>query len=101
MLKHTFFSIRIVTLLVLIVALSGLSRAQGPITLEFWHAMSGNLGELVDELVARFNDSQDAIVVNATFQGSYDDTYNALLAALETVSTRRVNPHPATALRCG
>ena len=53
------------------------------ITLEFWHAMGGNLGELVDELVARFNDSQDGIVVNATYQGSYDDTYNALLAAFE------------------
>ena len=54
------------------------------IQLEFWHAMGGNLGELVDELVARFNDSQDEIVVTATFQGSYDDTYNALLAAFET-----------------
>lgn len=54
------------------------------VTLEFWHAMGGNLGELVDELVARFNDSQDQIVVNATFQGSYDDTYNALLAAFDS-----------------
>ena len=54
------------------------------ITLEFWHAMGGNLGELVDELVARFNESQDGIVVNATFQGSYDDTYNALLASFES-----------------
>lgn len=54
------------------------------ITLEFWHAMGGNLGELVDELVARFNDSQDQIVVNATFQGSYDDTYNALLASFDS-----------------
>lgn len=54
------------------------------ITLEFWHAMGGNLGELVDELVARFNESQDEIVVNATYQGTYDDTYNALLAAFET-----------------
>jgi len=54
-----------------------------PIRLEFWHAMGGNLGELVDELVARFNASQDAIVVNATFQGSYDDTYNSLLAAFD------------------
>ncbi len=53
------------------------------ITLEFWHAMSGNLNELVDELVASFNESQDGIVVNATYQGSYDDTYNALLAAFE------------------
>ncbi|HFC11247.1 MAG TPA: extracellular solute-binding protein, partial [Anaerolineae bacterium] len=55
-----------------------------PVTLEFWHAMGGDLGEVVDELVTRFNDSQDVITVNATFQGSYDDTYNALLAAFET-----------------
>jgi sn-glycerol 3-phosphate transport system substrate-binding protein len=54
-----------------------------PITLEFWHAMAGDLGVLVDELVARFNDSQDAIHVNVNFQGSYDETYNALLAAFE------------------
>ncbi|HUF38682.1 MAG TPA: ABC transporter substrate-binding protein [Anaerolineales bacterium] len=54
-----------------------------PITIEFWHAMGGNLGEVVDELVARFNASQDEIIVNATFQGSYDDTYNALLAAMD------------------
>lgn len=53
------------------------------VTVEFWHAMGGELGELVDELVQRFNDSQDEIVVKATFQGSYDDTYNALLAAFE------------------
>ena len=54
------------------------------VTLEFWHAMADNLGEVVDELVARFNESQDGIVVNATYQGTYDDTYNALLAAFET-----------------
>jgi sn-glycerol 3-phosphate transport system substrate-binding protein len=53
------------------------------VELEFWHAMGGNLGELVDELVTRFNESQDQIVVNATYQGSYDDTYNALLAAFD------------------
>jgi sn-glycerol 3-phosphate transport system substrate-binding protein len=56
------------------------------ITLEFWHAMGGDLGELVDELTQRFNESQDEIVVNATFQGNYDDTYNALLAAFEAGS---------------
>ena len=54
------------------------------VTIEFWHAMGGELGEVVDELVARYNDSQDGVVVNATFQGTYDDTYNALLASFET-----------------
>ena len=60
------------------------------ITLEFWHAMGGNLGELVNELTQRFNDSQSAIVVNPTYQGSYDDTYNALLAAFETGGTPNI-----------
>ncbi len=53
------------------------------ITLEFWHAMADDLGAVVDELVQRYNDSQDSVQVNATFQGTYDDTYNALLAAFE------------------
>lgn len=53
------------------------------ITIEFWHAMGGELGEVVDELVGRYNESQDAVHVNATFQGSYDDTYNALLASFD------------------
>ncbi len=53
------------------------------ITIEFWHAMGGELGEVVDELVARFNASHDDIQVNATFQGTYDDTYNALLASFD------------------
>ena len=53
------------------------------ITIEFWHAMGGELGEVVDELAARFNESRDDIQVNVTFQGSYDDTYNALLASFD------------------
>jgi sn-glycerol 3-phosphate transport system substrate-binding protein len=54
------------------------------IELEFWHAMASDLGEVVDELAQRFNESQDEIVVNVTFQGSYDDTYNALLASFDS-----------------
>ena len=49
----------------------------------FWHAMGDDLGETVDELVARYNDSQDEVQVTAVFQGSYDDTYNALLTAFD------------------
>jgi sn-glycerol 3-phosphate transport system substrate-binding protein len=54
------------------------------INLEFWHAMTDRNSELVDELTARFNESQDGIVVTSTYQGSYDDNYNALLASFET-----------------
>jgi sn-glycerol 3-phosphate transport system substrate-binding protein len=53
------------------------------VTIEFWHAMADDLGAVVQELVDRYNASQDIVTVNATFQGSYDDTYNALLASFE------------------
>ena len=53
------------------------------IVIDFWHAMGGDLGEVVDELAARFNESHDDIQLDVTFQGSYDDTYNALLAAFD------------------
>ena len=55
-----------------------------PVTIEFWHAMTGGNGEQTEELVTRFNASQDLITVNSTAQGTYDDTYNALLASFET-----------------
>ena len=64
----------------------GMAEGDEVLTLEFWHAMGGDLGVVVDTLTARFNESQDKIVVNATYQGSYDDTYNALLAAFEAGS---------------
>ncbi len=54
-----------------------------PVEIEFWHAMADDLGAVVQELVDRYNASQSAVKVNATFQGSYDDTYNALLAGFE------------------
>jgi len=68
------------------------------IEIEFWHAMSSGLGEAVEDLVRRFNNSQDEIVVKATFQGSYEDNYNALLAAFEADTAPNIiqNFEPAT-----
>ena len=55
-----------------------------PIEIELWHAMGSSLGEAFDGLVQQFNEKQDEIVVKATFQGSYQDNSNALLAAFES-----------------
>jgi sn-glycerol 3-phosphate transport system substrate-binding protein len=82
-LNHKLFRASLLILFSLVLVFP-VTTAQEPVTIEFWHAMGGNLGEVVDEIVARFNDSQSDIVVNATWQGSYDETYNALLAAMET-----------------
>ncbi|MEL6148692.1 MAG: ABC transporter substrate-binding protein [Chloroflexota bacterium] len=78
-----FFAVSLMLVLAAVAIVPGVG-AQDAIEIQFWHAMGGGLGEAVDAIVADFNASQDEIVVTATFQGSYDDTYNALLAAFET-----------------
>ncbi|MEL6309053.1 MAG: ABC transporter substrate-binding protein [Chloroflexota bacterium] len=80
----------LVVMVALAFVLSTVTAQDEPIELEFWHAMGGGLGEQTQLLVDRFNESQDGIVVTATFQGSYDDTYNALLASFDTDTSPNV-----------
>ncbi|WP_099827762.1 sn-glycerol-3-phosphate ABC transporter substrate-binding protein UgpB [Oceaniglobus indicus] len=49
--------------------------------IDFWHAFTGRLGELVAEQVETFNASQSDYVVNATHKGNYSETLNAGIAA--------------------
>ena len=49
--------------------------------IEFWHAFTGRLAELLDEQVATFNDSQDEHSVVATPKGNYSEALNAGIAA--------------------
>lgn len=55
-----------------------------PVAINFWHAMSGHNGEVIEELAKRFNESQSEVVVTTTFQGSYDDEINKLKAGLQS-----------------
>ncbi|MBN1538320.1 MAG: ABC transporter substrate-binding protein [Anaerolineales bacterium] len=45
--------------------------ADGHITIEFWYALGGDTGKVVEEMVKQFNESQSEITVNATYQGDY------------------------------
>jgi sn-glycerol 3-phosphate transport system substrate-binding protein len=49
--------------------------------IQFWHAFTGRLGELVAEQVETFNESQSEYSVNATHKGNYSETLNAGIAA--------------------
>jgi len=49
--------------------------------IQWWHAMGGNLGEVVNELAAGFNKSQSEFKVNPVFKGSYTETLTAAIAA--------------------
>ncbi len=48
---------------------------------QFWHAFTGRLGELVAEQVRLFNSSQSEYEVVATHKGNYSETLNAGIAA--------------------
>jgi sn-glycerol 3-phosphate transport system substrate-binding protein len=64
----------------LAVLLSGTSTyAQTEI--EFWHAFTGRLGDLVAEQVETFNASQSDYKVVASHKGNYSETLNAGIAA--------------------
>ena len=47
----------------------------------FWHAMDGSLGRSLDELVQRFNASQQQVRVTPVYKGSYDRTMADALVA--------------------
>ncbi|CAM3601831.1 hypothetical protein MALU111345_13520 [Marinicrinis lubricantis] len=55
-----------------------------PVKVIWWHAMGNELGKAVDKLVADFNASQDDYVVEAIFQGSYDESLNKLKSSQGT-----------------
>ncbi len=62
--------------------------AQAATEIQWWHAFTGRLGELLDEQVTTFNESQDDFVVVATNKGNYSETLNAGIAAF------RASEHP-------
>ena len=54
----------------------------GPVKIVYWRSLTGVAGEAQEDLVARFNESQDKIQVEAQFQGAYAELLQKLLAAL-------------------
>ena len=52
-----------------------------PVTVNWWHAHGGALGEKVNEICDGFNKSQNQYQVVPTYKGNYSDTMNAGIAA--------------------
>ncbi|MGO1580853.1 MAG: ABC transporter substrate-binding protein [Peptoniphilaceae bacterium] len=55
--------------------------AEGKTQISFWHSMGGVNGEALEELVKRYNESQDDYFVTAEFQGEYDDALTKIRAS--------------------
>lgn len=74
------FSIKVGICLGVIVLASAMP-ARAATEIEFWHAMSSQLGERVDELAKKFNESQSDYSVKTVYKGSYDEITNGVIAA--------------------
>ena len=49
--------------------------------IQWWHAMGGRLGEVVEEIATKYNASQSDYLLVPTFKGGYEDTMTAGIAA--------------------
>jgi sn-glycerol 3-phosphate transport system substrate-binding protein len=65
------------------VALSASAQTE----IQFWHSMTGALGDRVNDLAKRFNESQKEYKVVPVFKGTYPESMAAMVAA-----TRAGNP---------
>ena len=70
----------VLALAVAVVLTAGPAHAQKT-EIHFWHAMGGQLGETVAELVRQFNQSQGEFEVKALQKGTYPETLTAAIAA--------------------
>jgi len=57
------------------------TQAQAATEIQWWHAHSGNLGEVVNKIAENYNASQADVVVVPTYKGGYEDTMTAGIAA--------------------
>ncbi len=56
------------------------TKGGAPVNIVFWHAMGGRNGEAIDKLIKEFNESQNKIVIEAQYQGNYDEAITKLKA---------------------
>ncbi len=61
--------------------LASASGASAQTEIQWWHAMGGNLGEVVNEIAAGFNKTQTEYKVVPVYKGSYTETLTAAIAA--------------------
>ncbi|MFK8075665.1 MAG: extracellular solute-binding protein [Granulosicoccus sp.] len=57
------------------------SAAFSATEIQWWHAMGGRLGEVVNEIAENYNASQSDVVIVPTYKGGYEDTMTAGIAA--------------------
>jgi len=74
------------SLAILALCMIAITASAEPISLDFWHAMTGKNAEYVQIIADKFNASQSAYKVLPVYKGSYSDTMNAGIAAFRAKS---------------
>lgn len=64
--------------------------AEAPVTIEFWHAMSGTRIELIQSIVDQFMKENPNITVKVQYTGSYNDTLNKVKSAVKAGNAPQV-----------
>jgi sn-glycerol 3-phosphate transport system substrate-binding protein len=73
---------RIKILAAAVAASFGMSApAHAQVEIQWWHSMGGSLGEALNGLATKFNESQKEYKVNAIYKGSYPESMTAAIAA--------------------
>jgi sn-glycerol 3-phosphate transport system substrate-binding protein len=75
---------RFLQLAALTVAIGLASPAQAVTEINWWHAMSGELGKQVEKLAADFNASQSQYRVIPSYKGNYTETVTAAIFAFRS-----------------
>src|SRR3990170_5200762 len=77
-------AVRVVLVLALVVLVAGVvpTRGQQRMNLQFWYSLGGLDGQVVAEMVNKFDAEHPDIVVEGVFTGSYPDTARKVIAAL-------------------
>ena len=83
--------------LALMSALAFAPAAQAQTEIQWWHAMSGPLGEWVNDQARQFNESQKVYKVMPTYEGTYDEAMTAAVAAFRAGDV----PMPSAGVRIG
>ena len=63
------------------IVLAGAAAAQVQTEVTWWHAMGGELGAKLEEIVAGYNASQSDYIVNPVYKGNYAETMTTAIAA--------------------
>ncbi len=61
--------------------MSGAAWSASTTDIQWWHAMGGRLGEVVNEIAENYNASQSEYNLIPTYKGGYEDTMTAGIAA--------------------